>query len=259
MYRLLIAMLMGFAMVSAQTIVTKTITIDEDDNDRTVKIQTMKSDSTVRLIIDRDGKVEELEIPFGEHLDHDIQEKLAEFDIDMDHFAFARNEFAHQMNGAWLGVQIQDLTDQLRKYFNVKHDGGVLVSEVIDDSPAAKAGFKAGDIIMKIDETNISDAGELSRVVRDYEPETKVEVQYIRSGKTKKMFVTLGERKSGGKKSWFGEGDFDYKFPKDHKFKKFRYHHDDDKKCFDESDDDLSKEIDQLKKELQELKESLKK
>ncbi len=106
----------------------------------------------------------------------------------------------------FLGVQIQDLSEQLSDYFKVKGGNGVLVSEVVKDSPAEKAGLKAGDIVTKVDDNDIENSGDLTMTIRGYEPESKVSISIIRDGKKKKLKATLGETK-GGFRYKFGELD----------------------------------------------------
>jgi serine protease Do len=65
-----------------------------------------------------------------------------------------------------LGVQIESLSPQLAEYFGVK-DGGVLVSEVTKDSPAERAGIKAGDVITSIDGDRVRDYDDLIDRLRD--------------------------------------------------------------------------------------------
>ena len=62
-----------------------------------------------------------------------------------------------------IGVSTTQLTKQLADYFGVSDGKGVLVTSVIDDSPAAKAGLKAGDVITAIDGEKIDDAGDLAQ------------------------------------------------------------------------------------------------
>ena len=62
-----------------------------------------------------------------------------------------------------IGVSTTQLTKQLADYFGVSEGKGVLVTSVIDDSPAAKAGLKAGDVITAIDGEKIDDAGDLAQ------------------------------------------------------------------------------------------------
>ena len=99
--------------------------------------------------------------------------------------------------GAFLGVDVQELTDQLRRYFGVDH--GVLVTEVEKGSPAEKAGLKAGDIITNISGKDIEDYRDLVRTIRYYDPDDRVEVHITRKGARKTIKVKLGERKFHGR------------------------------------------------------------
>ena len=253
--------------------VTKSITLDEDDHDRLIKIVTHKQDSTMKIIINRDGEIEELVLPLDDFHSQKIQDKLAQYDICLDDFSFSKLDdiFMHPAPGGWLGVQILSLSDQLRKYFGLKHDGGVLISEIVADSPAEKAGFKAGDIILKVDDTNISDTDELQKVIHDYDPETVVTIQFIRDRKSKTQKVTLGEAERFRGKHKFGrlnkhvmpgwKGDFDG----DKQFKKYMFRTprgmDDDQLLhfYTDDDEELQEQVDELKKELKMLKEEMKK
>ncbi|NQU27408.1 MAG: PDZ domain-containing protein [Candidatus Marinimicrobia bacterium] len=270
MPRLLIALILCIGLIQAQTVVKKIITLDDDNNEKTIKIERFESDSTLKIIINRDGEIEEMEIPIGSIHDQAIKDKLAKLNITMDDFHFADfdQKCLQPEKGGWLGVKVQSLTDQLRKHFGIKHDGGVLISEVIDDSPAKTAKLKAGDIILKIDDTNISSTTELQRVIHRYEPETMVKVNIIRDRKEKNLRVKLGESESPQKMTWFSRGatflddhDFDQDFEhfdtdmRGYYFKKPRVggKHPD---CIP-FDDDLRNDVDNLKKELEELKKTL--
>jgi len=68
-------------------------------------------------------------------------------------------------NSRRIGVGTMQLTKQLADYFGVADGKGVLVTSVADDSPAAKAGLKAGDVITAIDGEKIEGAGDLSRAI----------------------------------------------------------------------------------------------
>lgn len=68
-------------------------------------------------------------------------------------------------SGRRIGVTTTPLTDQLADYFGVAREGGVLVTSVAQDSPAAKAGLKAGDIITEVDGEHVRSAADLTRLV----------------------------------------------------------------------------------------------
>jgi serine protease Do len=81
-----------------------------------------------------------------------------------------------------LGVQVQELTDQLATYFGAK--AGVLVSDVDEDSPAAKAGVKAGDVITEVNGKAVSDAGDLRQAVSRVDDGKTADLTVIREKKT---------------------------------------------------------------------------
>ena len=94
--------------------------------------------------------------------------------------------------GGYLGVQVKNLSDQLQEYFEVKN--GVLVEEVMKDSPAEKAGLKAGDVIVSINDRKLEDYHDLIRTVNFYNPEEEVTVSYVRKGDTEETEVVLGKK-----------------------------------------------------------------
>lgn len=95
----------------------------------------------------------------------------------------------------WLGVGIQPVTDDLASKFGVKEGEGVLVNEVFDGDPAAKAGIQPGDVIIKVEGKPVDTPQTLSRLVAGIPPGKKAELQVIRDGKIRNLAVELGERK----------------------------------------------------------------
>jgi len=95
-----------------------------------------------------------------------------------------------------LGVQFMELGDQLATYFGVAKGRGVLVTSVEADSPAAKAGVQAGDVILEFDGHAIEDGADLRLQVRDAEGGDALAVKVQRHGKPLDLEVTLAERES---------------------------------------------------------------
>ena len=89
-----------------------------------------------------------------------------------------------------LGVQVETLSDQLAEYFGVK-GGGVLVSSVTADSPAQKAGLKAGDVITAVNGTAVRDAGELVEELRGTGDGREVRLDVVRDKKSTTVTATL--------------------------------------------------------------------
>jgi len=96
------------------------------------------------------------------------------------------------------GLMVENLTPQLGTYFGAKDGQGILVRSVEKGSLAEKAGFRAGDVIVKVNNENISDTGDFThtlRMKRDDTKETTVTVGIIRDRKEQTLSLTLPERK----------------------------------------------------------------
>ena len=283
--RYLLSLLLIFSFGFAQK--TKVIKKQIGD-EKKIEVKVDVEDNKVLYSITEDGKTEEYEADLGdEDAMAKIHEKLAEHDCealvmpkkecDKDAMVWHMKDKAdekkikiikkHKMidepmlideKAGFLGVQIQDLSEQLSDYFKVKDGNGVLISEVVDDSPAKKAGLKAGDIITKVDDNDIENAGNLTETIRGYEPDSKVSVSVIRNGKKKNLDAVLGE----------AENKFIYKFGNlkeiDEKHKMVLKMHPEGLEDFEFHGFPFDKEafqeqMDEMKKQLQELKEDLKK
>lgn len=95
-----------------------------------------------------------------------------------------------------LGVQIQELSPELANSFGLKSTKGALVSIVDRDSPADKAGIKAGDVIIAFDGQALESSRELPMLVGNSQPGTKSTLKIIRQGETREIEITLGEMSS---------------------------------------------------------------
>ncbi len=95
----------------------------------------------------------------------------------------------------WLGVYIQPVTKELADKFGLKEDHGALVADVIEDSPAQKAGIKRGDVIVEYNGKTVKDTHDLPRMVAATPVGDKAEVGLIRGGKELTVKVVIGELK----------------------------------------------------------------
>jgi serine protease Do len=92
----------------------------------------------------------------------------------------------------WLGVQIQALTDDMARTYRMKEGKGALISDVTNDSPAEKAGLKAGDVVTGVDGRAIEDNGDLSSYIASKAPGTTVNLRVMREGGEQTIAVVLG-------------------------------------------------------------------
>ncbi len=96
----------------------------------------------------------------------------------------------------WLGVVIQDLNEDLAHSFGIDRTQGVLVSEVSDGSPAAKAGLRQGDVLLTYNGSKLANVADLRNKVAMTTPGTRVSMELIRDGRKQKVEVTIGEQPS---------------------------------------------------------------
>jgi serine protease Do len=94
----------------------------------------------------------------------------------------------------WLGVSIQDVSPALAKQFGIKENGGALVSDVMEKSPAEKAGIKRGDVIVQYQGKPVHDPGHLRNSVAETPLGTKVKIVVIREKKEIPVELTIGEQ-----------------------------------------------------------------
>lgn len=109
----------------------------------------------------------------------------------------------------WLGVMIQELTPDLKEAFNIKEDG-VLVGDVLPDSPASKGGLKKGDVIIECNGIRVKEVDQLQNIVAKTKPEKEVNVLIIRGGVKKTLSIKIGEMPEEGmalkpkEETWLG-------------------------------------------------------
>lgn len=93
----------------------------------------------------------------------------------------------------WLGILIQDVNRELAESFGMKQPRGAVVLRVLPDSPAAKAGFKVGDVVVEFDGKKIYRSSDLPLAVGQADIGSKSNVTVIREGKSKTLKVTIAE------------------------------------------------------------------
>ena len=95
----------------------------------------------------------------------------------------------------YLGASLQSLTPGLREALAVPDGLGALVSEVNQNSPAERAGLRAGDVIVKMDRRTVHDISDVERVLDYFETGERLSLEVIRDKKKLQVSLTLGERR----------------------------------------------------------------
>ena len=96
----------------------------------------------------------------------------------------------------WLGIEIQKISPALKKAFNLETSRGALVSSVLPNGPAAKAGLRSGDVIIKFNGKEVREMSQLPWLVGNTKPGKTVPIEIIRHGKKEMLTITVGNWKS---------------------------------------------------------------
>lgn len=105
----------------------------------------------------------------------------------------------------WLGVSIQEVTSDLADSFGLDRPRGALIAQVMEDSPAEKAGLEASDVVLKFDGKPIEESGDLPRIVGMTKPGNKVAIEVWRKGQAKTLSIVPGDLP--GDKTAAADGD----------------------------------------------------
>ncbi|MGB0178103.1 MAG: PDZ domain-containing protein, partial [Owenweeksia sp.] len=147
-------------------------------------IKAKKPGDKINLKIDRDGKIRNLEATLGESKDHVVEWASKDLSSEMPIFLdkIERN-FEVNSDQGFLGVN-----------FEMEGDQGVKVNKVIEESPAAQAGLRDGDIILSIDGKPTADGKTFLEAMSNTKKDQEIDLVLERDGKKINKKVTLGER-----------------------------------------------------------------
>jgi len=165
---------------------------------------------TVKATVVRDGQKKDVQLTPDDRGDGmlsvmsqgDFEKQLGNFDRSVgrlgDHlqnFNFDNFSFAFpQLDGRGrLGVTVEELTPQLATYFGAKD--GVLIASVSDDSPASRAGLKAGDVITKVNNEPVGSRDDLMRLLRDVKDGGDVTIGIVRDKRESTVTVKIESRR----------------------------------------------------------------
>ncbi len=98
---------------------------------------------------------------------------------------------------AWLGIGMRPVTEAVADRYNMDRPKGTLIFQVMEDSPAEKAGLKPLDIILKVDDKDVNQSNEVQSYIALKNPGDEVTLTILRKGNEKKINVELGQRDTG--------------------------------------------------------------
>ena len=156
----------------------------------------------VKVTVTRDGNRQTLDVTPDEaryrfpplpdvsrEIERGLRNLPRDFSFDFDFEGFPDG---FSVTRGRLGATLMPITDQLADYFGVKE--GLLVTAVAADTPASRAGLKAGDVLLAVNGTNVERASDVGRVLRDVPGDGKVELRVMRDRKELTLNTTLPER-----------------------------------------------------------------
>lgn len=172
-------------------------------------IRSRKPGDRVTVKVERDGKSENIKVRLGEYKESDIiqefESKFPRLFLPRPGEPMMRIPERGQMRfftpglekRKFIGVYLDPLNKELSEFFGVSEGTGLLVSKLTEDGPAAKAGMKVGDVIIRANDKRVETVGELSDIIQDVDKGQTIEIEFIRDKKTKTVKVRVNEEESG--------------------------------------------------------------
>lgn len=230
-----------------------------NETDELVKaIQSREPGDDISLTVNRDGKEQLIIATLGERPEEYVWLDKDDFLGLADLGAALGNLYIPEINIGFsgfggrgrLGVYVHDLSEGLAEYFEVPGGEGVLVDDIVEDSPAEAAGIRAGDVIIKIGDEDVADTEELVEAISEMEKDTPTPIVLVRKGERMTVEVTVGASEQEKALEHFKQT---YQLKADELENKMHT-----LKLSDEDREELKQELQELKEELKELKEELK-
>ncbi len=156
------------------------------------------ADQNVHITISRGGGEQEVTATLSKRsfngllrakMGDDIREGLLKDFPNVEMGNLGDGNFVWTTGNRRIGISTQSLSKQLADYFGVK-DGGILITSVADNTPAAKAGLKAGDVITAIDGEKVDSPGDLTRAINKKETGDHVTLTVIRDKNSRTVTIT---------------------------------------------------------------------
>lgn len=146
------------------------------------------------LVLGADGAILQEDIEGTEGVDLFLKTREAAQEEGHHALVDALTLHIKRLRGPYLGIELVNLNEPLRAHFGVPEGSGVLVSSVIEDSPAARAGVQVGDILTRFGGQDVASSQRLGSMVRDGEAGDPADIEIWRDGKVEMLSTTLDER-----------------------------------------------------------------
>jgi serine protease Do len=111
---------------------------------------------------------------------------------------FAQLKESGEVIRGFLGVRMDEVDPGMGQYFELDDDRGVVIMEVVPDSPAEKAGIKADDVVVELEGQLVEGVNDFRNRVAMYKPGSRVDLMVVRDGKRKKLSAVLAKQPGDG-------------------------------------------------------------
>jgi serine protease Do len=146
----------------------------------------------VKLSVNRGGKNVDLAIEVGER-----KEPAYSFHGDNPGSGSMR-KYMEAFKTVGIGVSMQSLSGKLGDYFGVPDGEGALITEVMKDTPAEKAGLKVGDVVVQVDKEKVESPSDVSSIIRDKQKGDRVDLVVVRDKSEKTITLAVDEIENYG-------------------------------------------------------------
>ena len=227
------------------------------------------SGDDVELLVIREGKEKEIAVTLGIRDDfEDKKEIFIKKGRAPKSYTKAFQFYHDELADTYIGVTLENLNDQLGSYFGVEDGEGALITEVLEDSPAEKAGIKAGDVIVSVGGEDIEELSDVQETVGDADEGDELKFTIIRDKSKMDVAITVDEAPESYSKlksfSIPGCDDFHFFAPKMKGITRGNFLFDDDIDIdhdfeIDEGElEELEESLESMQKELKELQKHIK-
>ena len=143
-------------------------------------------------------------------------------------FAFGKKEEPQIKKKAYLGVYLKELSDKDKQKLNYDKNYGIMITDLVADGAAEKAGISKNSILMEIDGDKIYTVDQLTKMLTNYEPENVIKVKVFQDQKESTLDLILGEKAKFSFKNWSWD-DYNLSYDKPGNIFVYRYPQDNDK------------------------------
>lgn len=179
------------------------------------EIRRSKPGKDMKIEIERSGKTMEVKVKLGEYPEIEIKR---EFELKFPRLFPPKAPEPPEPSRArplpeklkperylwkwetrkYIGVYLEELTEELSEYFGLKEGKGLIVSKFSEDSPAKNAGLKVGDVIIKADGVQVVTISQLSELIQDKKKGEKIKIEFLRNKKMMSVDVEVKEEEERG-------------------------------------------------------------